>query len=374
MSFQFDTLHISHQLTTGIGYPECFGLGEKIIRGSVYLDGPTITGDENTFKTVEGSVMIGPCNNEDSPLPKVCDGTSFYPTWSISPCENFITGNDKNDLLYDPYTLVVRSGQHLTRDVTTVCSPDGAGPGPTTITPSKSAALFIGDVDIKGVVRIDETLSVQGKSDFKDNIAIEKSVYIGSDIYIGGDLCLDGTAEFDDLEANTAVFVDLNADTGVFGTLDGDPVGRLLARIQIADSLPVKPFDIVHPSLGEGNRLRYACIEGPEAGVYFRGRVKNSNEIKFPPYWKDLVHVESITVQLQPIGSHQDIIVKRWDSEKVYLQSRGGMPIDCFYHVYAERKDVNSLIVEYKGEKRDDYPDKYYDDPQFSNTINTKTL
>ena len=47
MSFQYDTLHITHQLTTGIGYPYCFGLDEKIIRGSVYLDGPTIIGDEN---------------------------------------------------------------------------------------------------------------------------------------------------------------------------------------------------------------------------------------------------------------------------------------------------------------------------------------
>ena len=69
------------------------------------------------------------------------------------------------------------------------------------------------------------------------------------------------------------------------------------------------------------------------------------------------MHEDSITVQLQPIGAHQDIIVKRWDDEKIYLQSRGGMPINCFYHVYAERKDVNPLIVEYEGNECFDYPD-----------------
>ena len=37
-----------------------------------------------------------------------------------------------------------------------------------------------------------------------------------------------------------------------------------------------KGFDIKHPSK-EGHRLRYVCLEGPEAGVYFRGRVRNSD-------------------------------------------------------------------------------------------------
>ena len=88
---------------------------------------------------------------------------------------------------------------------------------------------------------------------------------------------------------------------------------------------------------------------------------------------------------LQPIGAHQDVIVKRWDDEKIYLQSKGGMPIDCFYHVYAERKDVNPLHVEYEGETCFDYPDPNhlnknpYDperdllDPQYRGPRNTIT-
>ena len=109
-----------------------------------------------------------------------------------------------------------------------------------------------------------------------------------------------------------------------------------------------KLFDIQHPTKGEGWRLAHACIEGPEAGVYYRGRLKNQKIIKLPYYWKDLVDVETITVQLQPIGAHQDIIVKRWDEENIYLQAQGGLPINCFYHVYGERKDIEKLVVEYE--------------------------
>ena len=116
----------------------------------------------------------------------------------------------------------------------------------------------------------------------------------------------------------------------------------------LSSGLP-KSFDIEHPTKGKGWRLRYACIEGPEAGVYYRGRLKNEKVIRLPYYWKDLVSVDSITVQLQPIGAHQDIIVKRWDDEYIYLQAQGGLPINCFYHVYAERNDIDKLEVEYEG-------------------------
>ena len=162
----------------------------------------------------------------------------------------------------------------------------------------------------------------------------------------------------------------IEGDLYVTGSVDCISTGRLEARHSVADALP-KKFDIVHPSLGEGNRLAHACIEGAEVGVYHRGRVKNEKVIILPSYWKDLVHETSISVQLQPIGAHQDVIVKRWDSEKIYLQSKGGMPIDCFFHVYGERKDINPLTVEYQGETWEDYPDPDANNPEYAgqNTI-----
>jgi hypothetical protein len=116
-----------------------------------------------------------------------------------------------------------------------------------------------------------------------------------------------------------------------------------------------KNFDVPHPSK-EGWRLRHTCIEGPSNDVYIKGRVRNKTEIVFPSYWKDFVDIQSIVITLQPIGAHQDIIIKRWDEEKVYLQSKGGMPIDCFYHIIAERVDGEKLIVEYEGQTPADYP------------------
>ena len=115
-----------------------------------------------------------------------------------------------------------------------------------------------------------------------------------------------------------------------------------------------KGFDIKHPNK-EGYRLRHVCLEGPEGGIYYRGRA-TKNIIPLPLYWKDLVDQASITVSITPIGVHQNIIVKRWDTENIYLQNQGALPINCFFHVFGQRIDGDRLIVEYEGETPKDYP------------------
>ena len=197
---------------------------------------------------------------------------------------------------------------------------------------SAVATLMVGREDTKGTPNAIET---RGNVDIIGDGGTTNALYVS-----GGS------------GANT---VHIIGDLYVSGSTDTGNKGRLASRFATADAKP-KPFDIKHPSK-EGYRLRYACIEGPEVGVYCRGRVRNEKIIKLPDYWKDLVDVESISVQLQPIGSHQDVIVKRWDEEFIYLQAQGGMPVNCFYHVYAARKDVNPLYVEYQGESWKDYPD-----------------
>ena len=116
-----------------------------------------------------------------------------------------------------------------------------------------------------------------------------------------------------------------------------------------------KGFDIEHPSK-EGYRLRHICLEGPEGAIYTRGRVVNKNVIYLPDYWKDLVDYTTISVQLQPIGAHQNVIVKRVEPTQIHLQAQGGMPINCYYHVYGERTDGERLIAEYEGKSAEDYP------------------
>ena len=146
-------------------------------------------------------------------------------------------------------------------------------------------------------------------------------------------------AQIDTLQVNTSI-TGLSAIFGATGTF----TGLVSAGSFSANS---KAFNIPHPSPDkEGVRLWHGCLEGPEYAVYVRGRVRNTTEIILPDYWKDLVDKKTITVNLTPIGAHQDVIVKGWSLEAVQLQSKGGMPIDCFYTVYGERKDIPSLVVE----------------------------
>jgi len=183
--------------------------------------------------------------------------------------------------------------------------------------------------------------------------------------------------------------VHIIGDLFVSGSIDGDNKGRLAARFTDADDRP-KPFDIKNPTKGEGHRLRYACIEGPEVGVYYRGRLKGKNIIELPYYWKDLVHEDSITVQLQPIGKNQNLVIESFNSSYIVIELGANQDfltneilIDCFYHVYAERKDINPLIVEYEGKKCSDYPDpnhhliqeseRNYNDPNYRGDRNTIT-
>jgi len=186
--------------------------------------------------------------------------------------------------------------------------------------------------------------------------------------------------------------IHVEGDMFVSGAVDCGNKGKLASRFATADAKP-KPFDLEHPTKGKGHRLRHACIEGPEVAVYCRGRLKESNVIQLPDYWKDLVHEDSITVQLQPIGSNQNLVIQEFNNEFIVIAEDSTntdlitdlSTIDCFYHVYGERKDINPLIVEYEGNSWEDYPDPNYDpnkvdsdkkntkDPRFDGPPNTFT-
>ena len=239
-------------------------------------------------------------------------------------------------------------------------------------------SLQVGHVDDFGEGDFPGTATVMvGRTDTKEtplSINTRGNVLIEGDGATPHGLEVSGGSSIDTLY--------IHGDVYVSGSVDCGSKGRLEARHQVADGQP-KPFDIPHPTKGEGYRLRYACIEGPEVGVYYRGRLRNQTQIALPSYWKGLVHTDTISVQIQPIRAHQDIIVKRWDDEFIYLQNNGGLPVDCFYHVFAERKDVNPLITEYEGDNCFDYPDPNfkpgavdpdYNDPQYRGLKNTITI
>lgn len=166
----------------------------------------------------------------------------------------------------------------------------------------------------------------------------------------------DNTTINGNILANGSIVANGSISANGVMTLSG--VGDVATQINLAKSLPAKPFDIPHPSKPSTHRLRHVSLEGPEIGVYFRGKLVNSNIIELPSYWFDLVDLDTITVQLTPIGTYQELYAEEdveW-GKRIIIKNNSGTSIKCYYTVYAERKDMEKLIVEYKGTSIQDYP------------------
>ena len=223
----------------------------------------------------------------------------------------------------------------------------------------KPEALGKGETEIRGSAYLEAPVQLGRDTEYS---SVEATVMIGEEyksdsethpdlsVKVKGNVDIEGDGKTDyGLEVSGGSSEPLHVKGDII--CDAISPKSIAARFKVADEKP-KPFDLKHPTK-DGYRLRYACIEGPEAGVYVRGRVCNGkNIIDLPDYWRGLVDYETLTVQLTAVGSHQNVIVKRISpiEQKIYLQAQGGMPVDCFYHIFAERKDVNKLIVEYEGD------------------------
>jgi hypothetical protein len=119
-------------------------------------------------------------------------------------------------------------------------------------------------------------------------------------------------------------------------------------------------FDIPHVKQ-KGKRIRHIIAEGPEPGIYIRGKLKDSNIIELPEYWDGLVDPETITVTLTQIGSSQDLIVENIEDLVVTIRSGTGANIHCYYEVWVARwlnpmNHSEKLVVVYDGETPDAYP------------------
>jgi hypothetical protein len=110
-----------------------------------------------------------------------------------------------------------------------------------------------------------------------------------------------------------------------------------------------KSFVIDHPTK-DGMKLRYGSLEGPENGVYVRGELKNFNIIEVPEHWLGLVHPDSYTVHLTPIGRYAQLYVEKIENYNVFISDANMNPIHCYYSVWAERKDIPKLITEYEAQ------------------------
>ena len=145
--------------------------------------------------------------------------------------------------------------------------------------------------------------------------------------FSGSNYSTDFTFDGDTLIVSGNVFVD--------GTLDA----------------ATKNFKIQHPTM-EGYYLVHSSLEGPERGIYHRGKLSVSNIIHLPDYWKELpVDETDMTVQLTPIGNNCQHWVKRVTKETVEIECECGKP-NCYYIIHAQRYNEGKFeILEPKHQK-----------------------
>lgn len=238
-------LYCGKRLFVGVGEPIALGLGPTEARGSAFIEGPSITGDEKQFPIVSATSMVGPSKNDEATTPVIFGAIAGFN--------------------HSPYSL-----------------------------------------------------SVVGDACVFDNLTVNKQIEVGSHLLAQGEV-----------------------------------IARVAGGQHILSMK--KNFDIPHPSK-ENWRLRHTCPEGPSNDVYFRGKLINQKSIRLPEYWKDFVDIDTITVNITPIGTHQEIIVVDINENEIKLESKEEVPITCFYHVFGERKDGEKLIAEYEGQIPADYP------------------
>ena len=206
---------------------------------------------------------------------------------------------------------------------------------------------FIGghSEDAKGVVNIGTDAA-----DFKPKVS-GRAVDIEGDVKI-----VTESGKALDIEGNTEQQGNTNQE-GKITASSTVTASNFIGDISTTSGTPpgCKVFDLPHPNI-EGYRLRHACVEGPEAAIYVRGKVSIDGVIELPDYWQNFVNKESITVHLTPHTTFQELFVEKIEyGKRVYIKNQAGGKIDASYQVWADRLG-HDMVVEYKGGSAAEYP------------------
>jgi hypothetical protein len=295
-------LFVGKRLFVGCDNPPvtAFGIGPTEVRGSAYVEGPIMVGTPISYSVCEAALMVARCTNEESiPLPPSIFKVSSR---GVAPTPIDV-------MLGDPSGHV---GISINSTIINILND-------TTITINSPYTNGIGQLNWNGAITL---LGAETLTGAQAQVGAEAR---SSEKVFNGIVTVNGLIKSDICKAELGIFASVAA--------------------------PFKQFDIPHPSKS-GMRLRHACIEGPEVGVYYRGRLSGTNIINLPEYWRELIDAETITVNLTPHGCYQELFVKsiEWGT-KINIVNNSGGPIDCSYTVYGKRKDVPDLIVEYTGSK-----------------------
>jgi hypothetical protein len=310
-------VYVGKRLFVGQAKPPAvnLGIGPAEIRGSAFIEGPLDVGSP-IFAPGESNVCISRCINPDAiPLPISLVKIRNTPLVPALPTD-VVVGDPAG-----PVGVTVFCGPSFFTVQATAITLLEAAYTNTSILKDEIAALYT-DVSNKVFALFKSEIGVN------KNIALDlkDSPVIGAAPITAPDFLSDETT--------------LNATFA----------------IAMSNLVNKKGFDIPHPTK-ENHRLRHICLEGPDAEVFYRGRMENTTTINLPDYWRELVDPDSIGVHLTPMGSYQDLYVEKieWGS-RVTVKNASGGPIKCSYVVFGVRTDGEKNIPEYEGLTTKDYP------------------
>ena len=311
---KFSDVYVGKQLYVGTSFPDAkgptaLGLGAASINGSAYIAGPAIVGNSLTFVGPEASLMVSRCLNPHALalVPSIFKVSSRF---NVPTPLDVVIGD-----IEGPVGVIMNSQMINATCLTTT----------TFICPKTT---WVGAVSYVGL-----------------KTKAGKEIQTGFKSLFGKKSHYGGKATFGK-DTTSGLKVD---------------AGKTVAPIQTAPAhvgtaTGNKKFDIKHPNK-EGWRLSHVCVEGPTSDVYIRGKLDGSHIIDIPKYWQGLVDYDTITVNLTPFGNSDPTLhVKEISEDKIILSSAYLTQVKCFYHVYAERIDVEKNIPEYEGETPADYP------------------
>jgi hypothetical protein len=293
-------LFVGKRLFVGCANPPAIalGVGPSEIRGSAYLEGPVLVGTPLSYSASEANLMVARCANVEAlpPPPSIFKVS----TRGLAPTPiDVMLGDIAGPVGININSLVISISNQTS---IIISSPNTNGYGILTWTGAKT---------LTGAEVIDAAKAAVGAEARSDAKVFNGIVTVNG--LLKTDIC--------------------KADLGMFEHV----------------AAPFKKFDIPHPTK-PNHRLVHTCLEGPEIGVYYRGKLENTNVIELPEYWRGLVDAESITVNLTPHNYYQELFVKsiEWGT-RIVVQNNSGSSINCSYVVHGKRKDVPDLEVEYKG-------------------------
>ena len=179
------------------------------------------------------------------------------------------------------------------------------------------ASIINGILTTNGIKVVNGTKTTNGL-DTKNGLSVKNDVAIGNGKKIenSGQITNGGTV----LNGGAVI----NGGLVVNGIITGTTTGNKVS------------FDIPHATK-KGKRIRHIVAEGPEAGIYIRGKLKG-NVIDLPEYWNGLVDPETITVTLTAFGRPQNLYVKDipYGRQIIIANEDGTMPY-CHYEVWGAR-------------------------------------